>query len=366
MAGDPVPSAVPGEPGSARPGPLAGVRFVELGGIGPVPHAGMMLADLGASGVRLDRPGGQTLGHAPGRDPILRGRPTRLVDLRSEPGRAEALSLVADADLLIEGFRPGAAERLGLGPEDCWAINPRLVYGRMTGWGQTGPWAATAGHDINYSAVAGPLRHTARSGERPIMALNLVADHGGGSTYLLMGVLAALLEVARTGRGVVVDAAMVDGAANLMSVVHGLRSQGLWPNPPGGNTLDGGCPFYDTYTCADGRYVAVGSLEPAFYAELLSVLGLDPADLPAQWDQRGWPELRQCFTAAFGQRTRDEWAARFAGTNACVTPVLDMTEAPEHPQLMARGTFVTDPTTGATVPGPAPRFGPRHEDPASP
>jgi alpha-methylacyl-CoA racemase len=342
-------------------GPLAGVRFVELGGIGPVPHAGMMLADLGASGVRLDRPGGQTLGHVPGRDPLLRGRPTRVVDLRSDEGRADALALIAKADLLIEGYRPGVAERLGLGPQDCWSVNPRLVYGRMTGWGQTGPWAALAGHDINYSAVAGPLRHTARPGERPVMALNLVADHGGGSTYLVMGVLAALLEVARTGRGVVVDAAMVEGAANLMSLVHGMRAQGLWPNPPGENTLDGGAPFYDTYTCADGRFVAVGALEPAFYAELLAGLGLDPADLPEQWDPRGWPVLREHLARAIAGRTRDEWASVFAGTNACLTPVLDMTEAPDHPQLAARGTFVDDPVTGARVPGPAPRFGPRNE-----
>ena len=350
------------EPSADPPtSPLAGVRFVELGGIGPVPHAGMMLADLGASGVRLDRPGGQTLGHAPGRDPLLRGRPTRTIDLRSDEGRAEALALVSGSDLLIEGFRPGVAERLGLGPQDCWAVNPRLVYGRMTGWGQTGPWAALAGHDINYSSGAGPLRHTSRPGERPVMALNLVADHGGGSTYLVLGVLAALVEVARTGRGVVVDAAMVDGAANLMSLVHGMRAQGLWPNPPGENTLDGGAPFYDTYTCADGRFVAVGALEPAFYAELLAGLELDPAGLPAQWDPQGWPVLREHLARAIAGRTRDEWAARFDGTNACLTPVLDMLEAPDHPQLAARGTFVVDPVTGARVPGPAPRFGPRND-----
>ncbi len=360
MAGDPgaAPEQSTVPPG---PGPLTGVRFVELGGIGPVPHAGMMLADLGATGVRLDRPGGQTLGHVPGRDPLLRGRPTRVVDLRADAGRDEALALVEGSDLLIEGFRPGVAERLGLGPQDCWAVNPRLVYGRMTGWGQTGPWAGAAGHDINYSSVAGPLRHTARAGERPVMALNLVADHGGGSTYLVMGVLAALLEVARTGRGVVVDAAMVDGAANLMSLVHGMRAQGLWPNPPGENTLDGGAPFYDTYSCADGKYVALGALEPAFYAELLAGLGLDPGDLPEQWDPRGWPVLRERLAGVIAGRTRDEWAERFAGTNACLTPVLDMTEAPDHPQLAARGTFVDDPVTGARVPGPAPRFGPRND-----
>ncbi len=354
-------AAVPGRqaPGAGPPGPLTGVRFVELGGIGPVPHAGMMLADLGATGIRLDRPGGQPFGHAPGRDPLLRGRPTKPLDLRDPAGLAQAREFIDEAEVLIEGFRPGVAERLGLGPADCWARNPRLVYGRMTGWGQDGPWADRAGHDINYSAIAGSLRHTARAGERPVPALNLLADHGGGSTYLVMGVLAALLEVARTGRGVVVDAAMVDGAANLMSLVHGMRAQGMWPNPPGENTLDGGCPFYDTYTCADGRYVALGPLEPAFYAELLAGLDLEPAELPAQWDPSGWPALRARFTEILATRTRDEWAQLFAGTNACLTPVLDMTEAPDHRHLADRGTFVLDPGTGARVPGPAPRFGPR-------
>jgi len=355
---------VPGPTGRDAPaaaGPLAGIRFVELGGIGPVPHAGMMLADLGATGVRIDRPGGQVMGHDPDRDPLLRGRPTRILDLRDPAELTEVHTLVGQADLLIEGFRPGTAERLGLGPHDCWALNPRLVYGRMTGWGQDGPWAQRAGHDITYSAIAGPLRHTARLGERPVVALNLIADHGGGSTYLVMGVLAALLEVARTGRGVVVDAAMVDGAANLMSLVHGLRAQGRWPGPPGANVLDSGCPFYDTYACADGRYVAVGPLEPQFYAELVAGLGLDPAGLPGQWDLAGWPTLRERFTAAFAAEPRDHWARVFEGTDACVAPVLDMLEAPEHPHLAARGTFVTDPTTGARVPGPAPRFGPRND-----
>jgi alpha-methylacyl-CoA racemase len=361
MLGDPVLPAAPQgmpEPGT---GPLAGIRFVELGGIGPVPHAGMMLADLGASGIRVDRPGGQPFGHTPGRDPLLRGRPTQLVDLRSDEGLAHVVELVAEADLLIEGFRPGVTERLGLGPTDCWAVNPRLVYGRMTGWGQTGPWSQSAGHDINYSAVAGPLRHTAHAGQRPVMALNVVADHGGGSAYLVMGVLAALLEAGRTGRGVVVDAAMVDGAANLTSLVHGMRAQGQWPHSPGNNVLDGGCPFYDTYTCADGRYVAVGALEPAFYGQLLAGLGLAEADMPAQWDQAGWPILRRRFTHVFAGRTRDDWAQVFAGTNACVTPVLDLSEAADHPQLAARSTFVTDPVSGTRVPGPAPRFGPRND-----
>lgn len=340
-------------------GPLAGVRFVEVGGIGPVPHAGMMLADMGAEGVRIDRPGGQFFGHDPARDPLLRGRPTERVDLRSPEGRDRVLDLAAGADLLVEGFRPGVAERLGIGPEQCWARNPRLVYGRMTGWGQAGPWADRAGHDINYSGLAGPLRHTARPGERPVPALNLLADHGGGSTYLVMGVLAALLEVARTGRGVVVDAAMVDGAANLMSLVHGMRVQGQWPNPPGANVLDGGCPFYDTYACSDGRYVAVGPLEPQFYAALLAGLGLADAGLPAQWDPSGWPELRRRFTEAFAAQPRAHWEEVFADSQACVTPVLEMTEAPEHPHLAARGTFVVDPVSGQRVPGPAPRFGPR-------
>ncbi len=341
-------------------GPLAGVRFVELGGIGPVPHAGMLLADMGATGVRVDRPGGQVMGHVPGRDPLLRGRTVRELDVRSDEGRAQVRALVAGADLLIEGFRPGTTERLGLGPTDCWAINPALVYGRMTGWGQDGPWASTAGHDITYSAIAGPLRHTAHAGERPVPALNLVADHGGGSTFLVIGVLAALLEVARTGRGVVVDAAMVDGAANLMTLVHGLRAQGLWPGPPGTNLLDGGSPFYDTYTCADGQYVAVGALEPQFYAALLAGLGLVDEDLPEQYDVSGWPVLRGRFAQVFASQSRDHWAAVFEGTDACVAPVLDLTEAPHHRHLRARATFVTDEVTGQPVPGPAPRFGPRN------
>jgi alpha-methylacyl-CoA racemase len=343
----------------SAPGPLAGIRFLEVGGIGPVPHAGMMLADLGATGVRVDRPGGQFFGHDPERDPLLRGRPTRPLDLRTPEGRTEALGLVAESDVLVEGFRPGVAERLGIGPEDCWAVNPRLVYGRMTGWGQTGPWAQRPGHDINYSGLAGPLRHTARPGERPVPALNLLADHGGGSTYLVIGVLAALVEVARTGRGVVVDAAMVDGAANLMSLVHGLRVQGRWPNPPGANILDGGCPFYDTYACSDGRYVAVGPLEPAFYAALLEGLGLADEGLPGQWDPSGWPVLRERFTRAFAAETRAHWDEVFADSQACVTPVLEMAEAADHPHLAARGTFVIDPASGQRVPGPAPRFGPR-------
>jgi len=343
----------------SAPGPLTGIRFLEVGGIGPVPHAGMMLADLGATGVRVDRPGGQFFGHDPERDPLLRGRPTRALDLGSPEGRTEALGLVAESDVLVEGFRPGVAERLGIGPEDCWAVNPRLVYGRMTGWGQTGPWSQRPGHDINYSGLAGPLRHTARPGERPVPALNLLADHGGGSTYLVIGVLAALIEVARTGRGVVVDAAMVDGAANLMSLVHGLRVQGRWPNPPGANILDGGCPFYDTYACADGRFVAVGPLEPAFYDALLDGLGIADEDLPGQWDPSGWPVLRQRFTDAFAAEPRAHWEEVFADSQACVTPVLEMTEAAEHPHLAARGTFVVDPASGQPVPGPAPRFGPR-------
>ena len=290
------------DPGSRPPGPgpLAGIRFVELGGIGPVPHAGMMLADLGATGVRVDRPGGQPLGHAPGRDPLLRGRPTRAVDLRSDEGRAEVLDLVAGADLLIEGFRPGVAERLGLGrgllggePPPGLRPDDRLGPDRP-GLG--------AGHDINYSAVAGPLRHTARPGgpgdgaeprRRPRRWVDLPGDGRPGR----------LVEVARTGRGVVVDAAMVDGAANLMSLVHGMRAQGLWPNPPGRTRSTVARPFYDTYACADGRFVAVGALEPAFYAELLVGLGLDPADLPEQWDPRGWP--RPARAPGAGDRRAD-------------------------------------------------------------
>ncbi len=330
-------------------GPLRGVRVVELGGIGPGPFAGMMLADLGAEVVRIDRPGGDGLRLAA----LERGRRSVMLDLRKPEGVAAVLQLVDRADVLIEGFRPGVTERLGLGPEDCWQRNPALVYGRMTGWGQDGPWAQTAGHDVGYIAVTGALHAIGRSGGPPQVPLNVVGDFGGGAMYLVTGVLAALLEARASGHGQVVDAAIVDGAASLMTAMYGMLDAGAWRDERGHNLLDTGAPFYDVYETADGGHMAVGALEPKFYAEFVSLLGLDPDD--ADRDDPGrWPALRERIAALFKGRTRDEWTAVFDGSDACVAPVLSMTEAASHPQLAARGTF-TD-VDGTTVPAPAPRF----------
>ena len=339
---------------STATGPLAGLKVVELAGIGPGPHAAMVLADLGADVVRVDRPsGGLQLGD-PAVDPTLRGRRRVSADLKDPAGRETVLRLVEHADVLLEGYRPGVTERLGVGPADCHARNPRLVYGRMTGWGQDGPLAPRAGHDINYIALTGALHAIGRAGDRPVPPLNLVGDFGGGSMLLLVGVLAALWEAQRSGRGQVVDAAMVDGSSLLVQMVWGMLAQGMWRDERGSNLLDGHAPFYDTYTCADGRHVAVGALEPQFYAALLAGLGLDGEDLPAQYDQSGWPALRARFTEVFATRTRDEWAEVFAGTDACVTPVLSFAEAREHPHLAARGTIVE--RDGVPQAAPAPRF----------
>lgn len=337
------------------PGPLAGLRVVELGGIGPGPHAAMILADLGAEVVRVDRPaGGLDLGTGDAPDPTLRGRRMLAADLKDPAGRDAVLRLVERADVLVEGYRPGVTERLGVGPDDCLARNPRLVYARMTGWGQHGPLARRAGHDINYIALTGVLHAVGRAGERPVVPLNLVGDYGGGSMLLLVGLLAALWEARTSGRGQVVDAAMVDGVSTLAQLTWTLRGQGLWSDERGANLLDGHAPFYDTYTCADGRHVAVGALEPQFYAQLLAGLGLDPAELPAQYDRAGWPTLRDRFTAVIATRTRDEWAAAFDGTDACVTPVLAFGEVAEHPHLAARNTIVAPGGTAQAA--PAPRF----------
>jgi len=339
---------------STATGPLAGLKVVELAGIGPGPHAAMVLADLGADVVRVDRPsGGLQLGD-PAVDPTLRGRRRVSADLKDPAGRETVLRLVEHADVLLEGYRPGVTERLGVGPADCHARNPRLVYGRMTGWGQDGPLAPRAGHDINYIALTGALHAIGRAGDRPVPPLNLVGDFGGGSMLLLVGVLAALWEAQRSGRGQVVDAAMVDGSSLLVQMVWGMLAQDMWRDERGSNLLDGHAPFYDTYTCADGRHVAVGALEPQFYAALLAGLGLDGEDLPAQYDQSGWPALRARFTEVFATRTRDEWAEVFAGTDACVTPVLSFAEAREHPHLAARGTIVE--RDGVPQAAPAPRF----------
>ena len=335
-------------------GPLNGLRVVELAGIGPGPHAAMVLADLGADVVRVERPSGGLDITAGKPDHLLRGRRSVAADLKTAEGRDLVLRLVSKADVLLEGLRPGVAERLGVGPEHCHAVNPALVYGRMTGWGQDGPLASRAGHDINYISLTGALHALGRADERPAAPLNLVGDFGGGSMFLVTGVLAALWERQRSGQGQVVDAAMVDGASVLMQMMWALRGAGAWTDERGANLLDTGAPFYDTYTCADGRWVAVGALEPQFYAALLAGLGLDGEDLPAQLDRSGWPALRARFTEVFLTRTRDEWAEAFAETDACVTPILAFDEASGHPQLAARDTIIT--VDGVPQAAPAPRF----------
>ncbi len=336
-------------------GPLAGCRVVELAGIGPGPHGAMVLADLGADVVRIDRPaGGLQLGDPARADPTLRGRRRVTADLKTAGGVETVLRLVERADVLVEGYRPGVTERLGVGPAACHDRNARLVYARMTGWGQDGPLAARAGHDINYISLTGALHAIGRRGERPVPPLNLVGDFGGGSMLLVVGVLAALWEAQRSGRGQVVDAAMVDGASVLSQMFWGFLAQGAWTDERGANVLDGHAPFYDTYTCADGRHVAVGPLEPQFYAAFLAGLGLDQAELPAQYDRAGWPVLRERFTAVLATRTRDEWAAVFDGTDACVTPVLAFGEVAAHPHIAARGTVVEH--GGVAQAAPAPRF----------
>ena len=332
------------------PGPLDGLRVLELAGIGPGPHAAMVLADLGADVVRLERPadaGGET-------DHTRRGRRSLLADLKTDQGRDLALRLIGRADVLIEGFRPGTAERLGLGPERATALNPRLVYARITGWGQDGPRAGTAGHDLNFISLTGTLHAIGRPGERPAVPLNLIGDYGGGSMLCLVGILAALVERQSSGRGQVVDAAMVDGASLLMQLIWALRGAGAWRDSPGENLLDGGAPFYDTYTCADGRHVAVAALEPAFYAALLAGLDLDPDALPAQQDRAGWTVLRARLAAAFAGHDRDHWTRVFDGTDACVTPVLSLEEAEDDAHLAARGTLIG--VDRVTQPAPAPRF----------
>jgi alpha-methylacyl-CoA racemase len=320
----------------------------------------MFLADLGADVIRVERatrrPHGAdtttTLAARQGTN--LRGRTVVAADLRDADDAALVAELIAAADVLVEGFRPGVTERLGIGPDECLSRNPRLVYVRITGWGQDGPFADTAGHDINYISLTGVLDNIGRRGDRPLPPLNLVGDFGGGSMLALVGTLAALWERDRSGQGQVVDAAMCEGTGLLAQMMWTLRATGGWFTGRGHNSLDGSTPFYDTYTCADGRYVAVGAIEPQFYAELLRVLELDIASLPDQNDADGWPDLRAVLTAAFMSRTRDEWAEAFAGTDACVTPVLDYDEALAHPHLSARAAFTT--VDGNPEPAPAPRF----------
>ena len=337
-------------------GALDGVRVIELAGIGPGPFCGMMLADMGADVVRIDR-AGAVRGGDPERPPAnvnARGRRSIGVDLKSDEGRELVLRMVADADVVFEGFRPGVAERLGLGPDDCLARNPAIVYGRMTGWGQDGPYAQTAGHDINYIALAGALAHMGRHDTGPVPPLNLVGDFGGGGMYLAYGIVCALLSARITGEGQVVDAAMVDGAASLMGFFYGMLHTGFATEGRGENMLDTGAHFYDVYRCSDGEYISIGSIEPQFYAELIEKLGLDPDDFAAQHDRSRWPELKEKVAAVVATRTRDEWDAVLEGSDVCYAPVLTVSEAMEHPHLVARGTFVE--SGGLRQPGPAPRL----------
>jgi alpha-methylacyl-CoA racemase len=332
-------------------GPLAGVRVVELAGIGPVPFAGMLLAELGADVIRIDRPGGAGLELPPEQNLLNRGRPSVCLDLKHPDGAETVRRLVDSAGVLLEGFRPGVAERLGLGPDELLARRPPLVYGRMTGWGQDGPLAQRAGHDIDYIAAAGVLAAIGTR-ERPAIPLNLVGDFGGGALYLVVGVLAALWEARGSGRGQVVDAAIVDGAAHLSTLTCALLAAGRNQDGRQANLLDGGTPFYDVYETSDGKHMAVGALEPQFYKEFEGLLGGEP--LPDRSDARTWPELRRVIAARFSQRTQEEWTAHFSNSDACVAPVLTLTEAARHPQLAARATYVR--RAGRLEPAPAPRF----------
>ena len=332
-------------------GPLKGVKVVEIAGIGPSPHACMILADLGADVIRVERPGGQMLTGGP-HDLLNRGRPSVALNLKEPDAIATVLDLVAEADVLIEGMRPGTTERLGLGPEECLARNPRLVYGRMTGWGQTGPLAKSAGHDMNYIAITGALFGMGQDKERPHFPANLVGDFGGGSTYLVIGVLAALLEARLSGEGQVVDAAIVDGTANLNAMSSGYLAGGNMREERAANLLDGGMPFYDLYETSDGRHMSVGPLEPQFYDEFVKRLGIESA--PDRYDFERLDELRRLITEAFAARTQAEWTEVFEGTDACVAPVLTLSEAAEHPHMTAREVFVEH--EGVRQPAPAPRF----------
>ena len=333
-------------------GPLEGVSVVELAGLGPGPFAGMVMADWGADVIVVDRPGGG-VDYAAGQVILNRGKRSIAVDLKTAEGKQVVLSLVERADILIEGFRPGVAERLGVGPDVCLERNPRLVYGRITGWGQEGPLSNTAGHDINYIATTGAL-HAIGPAERPAVPLNLIADYGGGGMLLVSGVLAALVSSRTTGRGQVVDAAMVDGVALLTAIMHAGIAGGWWVSRRRSNFLDGAAPFYDVYETADGQHVAVGCLEEHFLDEMCSRLGIERGDLPHRLDPRGWPQLRRRLSEIFLQKTRDEWAQEFAEGDACVSPVLSLSEATEHPHLHSRSTFVE--VDGWRQPAPAPRF----------
>jgi len=339
-------------------GPLAGVRVIEIAGIGPGPFAAMLLADLGADVLRVDRAQAvapnASENNAPHWDLLNRGRRSIGVDLKNPDGVETVLRLVEQADALIEGFRPGVAERLGIGPEDCLARNHKIVYGRMTGWGQDGPYAQAAGHDINYIALAGALDPIGRAGQPPIPPLNLVGDFGGGGMFLAFGVVCALLEASKSNQGQVVDAAMVDGAAVLTTMFHAFRQIGMWSEERGTNLLDTGAHFYDVYETADGKFVSIGSIEPQFYAELRRLAGLDSDDWNGQMDKAAWPGLKEKLAEVFKAKTRDEWCQVMEHTDVCFAPVLSLSEAPQHPHNQARQTFVE--VNGMVQPAPAPRF----------
>jgi len=333
-------------------GPLAGVKVIELAGIGPAPYACMLLADLGAEVLRLERPTGSMSTLLGAYDTLSRGRRTVAIDLKAPAAAGLVLELVTQADVLVEAYRPGVAERLGVGPDECLAANPRLVYARMTGWGQEGPLADRVGHDINYAAITGAIAAIGEKGRKPVPPLNLVADFGGGSMFCIMGVLAALIERQSSGKGQVVDVAMVDGVTSLLSMAHSQRSAGIMSDDRGTNMLDGGTPYYDAYRTADGEYMSVGALEPQFFAELARVLAIP--DLPAQNDVANWPKMRELFAAAFESKTRAEWIEEFDGVDACVAPVWRLSEALNDPHLNARQTLVD--VNGSVQPAPAPRF----------
>ena len=340
-------------------GPLHGIKVIEFAALGPCPMAAMILADLGAEVVRIERklPPGAKPGSElfdPRIDILNRSRRVVTLDLKKPEGIAAARQLIAGADILVEGFRPGVMERLGLGPDEALKANPRLVFGRMTGWGQTGPLANAAGHDINYLSLSGALHAIGEPGRKPVVPLNLVADCGGGAMLLVVGVLAALTEARNSGKGQVVDAAMTDGSALLMTMMYTLKAMGEWTQQRGSNLLDGGAHFYDTYRCRDGKYISIGPIEPQFYALFLAKTGLTDPDFSQQWDRARWPELKARLAAHLETRSRDEWCQLLEGSDACVAPVLDMDEAPEHPHNRARGTFIE--VGGVVQPAPAPRF----------
>jgi alpha-methylacyl-CoA racemase len=337
-------------------GPLSGIKIIEFAGIGPGPFAAMMLSDMGADVLRLDRSPNVVGGDPdqPSLDLLSRGRRSVGLNLKSAEGVELALHLVEQSDALLEGFRPGVMERLGLGPDVCLERNPRIVYGRMTGWGQDGPMAQAAGHDINYISLAGVLDSIGRKGQAPVPPLNLVGDFGGGGMLLAYGIVCAIVERATSGKGQVVDAAMVDGSAALMTIFHGAAQSGWWKEERGTNMLDTGSHFYDVYECADGKFVSIGSIEPQFYAELLEKMGLAGEDLPGQMDRSQWAGLKVRFEKIFKAKTRDEWCEIMEGSDVCFAPVLSMTEATQHPHNVARNTFVD--VAGARQPAPAPRF----------